>query len=50
MTTLVFGAPALEHLFVGGQPVVTGGELRTADPAGLAAAVARASAVIAGAP
>ncbi len=50
VTTLVFGAPALEHLFVGGQPVVTGGELRTADPAGLAAAVARASAVIAGAP
>jgi cytosine/adenosine deaminase-related metal-dependent hydrolase len=48
VTTLVFGAPALEHLFVGGQPVVTSGELRTADAAGLAAAAAKASAVIAG--
>ena len=48
--TLVFGAPRLEHLFVGGQPVVAGGELRTADPAGLAAAAARASARIAGQP
>ncbi len=49
VTTLVFGAPALEHLFVGGQPVVTAGELRTADSAELAGAAARASAVIAGA-
>jgi cytosine/adenosine deaminase-related metal-dependent hydrolase len=49
VTTLVFGAPALEHLFVGGQPVVTAGELRTADSAALAAAAAQASAVIAGA-
>jgi cytosine/adenosine deaminase-related metal-dependent hydrolase len=48
--TLVFGAPVLEHLFVGGRPVVTAGELRTADQAGLAAAAAEASAVIAGAP
>ena len=38
VTTLVFGAPALEHLFVGGQQVVAGGELLTADPADLAAA------------
>jgi hypothetical protein len=49
VTTLVFGAPALEHLFVGGQPVVTAGELRTADSAKLAGAAAKASAVIAGA-
>jgi cytosine/adenosine deaminase-related metal-dependent hydrolase len=49
VTTLVFGAPALEHLFVGGQPVVTSGELRTADSAALAGAAAKASAVIAGA-
>ena len=26
VTTLVFGAPALEHLFVGGRQVVAGGE------------------------
>ncbi|HEY5351152.1 MAG TPA: 8-oxoguanine deaminase [Streptosporangiaceae bacterium] len=50
VTTLVFGAPELEHLFVGGQQVVAGGELRTADAAGLAAAAAQASAVIARAP
>ena len=48
--TLVFGAPRLEHLFVGGRPVVAGGELSTADPASLAAAAARASARIAGRP
>jgi cytosine/adenosine deaminase-related metal-dependent hydrolase len=47
LCTLVFGTPVLEHLFVGGQPVVAGGELRTADPAGLAAAAARASRIIA---
>jgi cytosine/adenosine deaminase-related metal-dependent hydrolase len=46
--TLVLGAPVLEHLFVGGRPVVAGRELRTADPATLAAAAARASARIAG--
>lgn len=46
--TLVFGAPALEHLFVGGRPVVTGGELNTADAGALAEAAAKASAVIAG--
>ena len=50
MTTLVFGEPALERLFVGGQQVVAGGELRTADPAELAAAAAQASAVIARSP
>jgi cytosine/adenosine deaminase-related metal-dependent hydrolase len=41
--TLVFGAPALEHLLVGGRQVVAGGELRTADADRLAAAAARAS-------
>jgi cytosine/adenosine deaminase-related metal-dependent hydrolase len=47
VVTLVFGAPELEHLFVGGRPVVRGGELTTADPAALAVAAALASAVIA---
>src|SRR5258705_9148252 len=50
VTTLVFGAPALEHLFVGGQQVVAGGELRTAHQAQLAAAPAKASAPIPRAP
>jgi hypothetical protein len=44
----VFGAPVLEHLFVGGRPVVARRELRTADPATLAATAARASARIHG--
>ena len=35
---------------MGGRQVVAGGELRTADPAELATAAAKASAVIAGAP
>jgi len=48
LCTLVFGAPALEHLFVGGRQVVAGGELCTADAAELAAAAAKASAAIAG--
>jgi cytosine/adenosine deaminase-related metal-dependent hydrolase len=48
ITTLVFGAPALEHLFVGGRQVVAGGELRTADAGELAASAAKASALIAG--
>lgn len=48
LCTLVFGAPALEHLFVGGRQVVADGELRTADAAQLASAAAKASAVIAG--
>jgi cytosine/adenosine deaminase-related metal-dependent hydrolase len=47
VATLVLGAPALEHLFVGGRPVVTGGNLVTADADALAAAAAKASAQIA---
>ncbi len=47
---LVFGAPALEHLFVGGRQVVAAGALQTADPAELAAAAAKASAAIAAEP
>ena len=50
VTMLVFGAPALEHLFVGGRQVVADGELRTADPAELATAAAKASVAIAGTP
>jgi 8-oxoguanine deaminase len=46
--TLVFGAPTLEHLFVGGAAVVRDGELRTADVETLAAAAGRAAARIAG--
>ena len=46
--TLVFGAPALDRLWVGGRPVVSGGELVTADPAELAAGAAAASARISG--
>ncbi len=49
LTALVFGAPTLEHLFVGGRQVVAGGQLSTADPGTLAEAAAQASAVIAGA-
>jgi cytosine/adenosine deaminase-related metal-dependent hydrolase len=41
--TLVFGAPALEHLLVGGRQVVAGGELRTADAGRLAVAAVQAS-------
>jgi cytosine/adenosine deaminase-related metal-dependent hydrolase len=48
LCTLVFGAPALDRLFVGGAPVVSGGQLRTADAGELAAAAGRASALIAG--
>jgi cytosine/adenosine deaminase-related metal-dependent hydrolase len=44
--TLVFGAPALDRLWVGGQPVVRDGELVTADPDELAAGQAAASARI----
>jgi cytosine/adenosine deaminase-related metal-dependent hydrolase len=46
VTTLVFGAPALIRLWVGGQPVVSRGELVTADPDELAAGQAAASARI----
>ena len=45
--TLVFGAPTLAHLFVGGNEVVRDGELRTADAESLAAAAGRAAARIA---
>jgi cytosine/adenosine deaminase-related metal-dependent hydrolase len=45
---LVFGAPALDRLWVAGRPVVSGGELVTADAAELAAGAAAASARIAG--
>ena len=48
VTTLVFGAPALERLFVGGNPVVTGGALTTVDVDELAVRAATASARIAG--
>jgi cytosine/adenosine deaminase-related metal-dependent hydrolase len=48
LTTLVFGAPALEHLFVGGRQVVAGGQLATADADALAEVSAEAAAVIAG--
>ena len=47
IATLVLGAPSLAHLFVGGRAVVADGELRTADPADLAAAAAKAAAAIA---
>ena len=48
LITLVFGAPALQHLFVGGRQVVAGGQLTTADAGALAEASAKAAAVIAG--
>jgi imidazolonepropionase-like amidohydrolase len=47
IATLVLGAPSLAHLFVGGRAVVADGELRTADPADLAAAAAKAATAIA---
>ncbi len=48
LCTLVFGAPKLEHVFVGGRQVVADGVLQSADAAGLASAAAAASATIAG--
>jgi cytosine/adenosine deaminase-related metal-dependent hydrolase len=45
--TLVFGAPTLAHLVVGGRSLVVNGELRTADAETLAAAAGRAAAAIA---
>ncbi|MDT4943517.1 MAG: 8-oxoguanine deaminase [Pseudonocardiales bacterium] len=48
VSTLVLGAPRLDRAYVGGRPIVAGGELLTADEASLAAAAARASATIAG--
>jgi cytosine/adenosine deaminase-related metal-dependent hydrolase len=47
VATLVFGAPQLEHAFVGGRQLVAGGELSTADAGALTAGAARASALIA---
>ena len=43
VATLVFGAPALERLWVGGRPVVVDGHLTGADEAQLAAAARRAA-------
>ena len=48
VTTLVFGAPALERLFVGGREIVRDGTLLTADADVLARGAAAASATIAG--
>jgi cytosine/adenosine deaminase-related metal-dependent hydrolase len=48
LCTLVFGAPALDRLWVGGSPVVTAGELVTADASELAAGAAAASVRIGG--
>lgn len=48
VAVLVFGAPALEHLLVGGRQIVSGGVLQTAEAGDLAAAAAKASATIAG--
>jgi cytosine/adenosine deaminase-related metal-dependent hydrolase len=48
VAVLVLGTPVLEHLYVGGRPVVSGGVLQTADTGQLAAAAAKASATIAG--
>jgi len=45
--TLVFGAPTLERLFVGGRQIVESGTLLTADQRLLARAAARASAELA---
>jgi cytosine/adenosine deaminase-related metal-dependent hydrolase len=44
--TLVFGAPALERLFVGGRSIVNEGRLQTADEDGLAAEAGRAAAAV----
>jgi cytosine/adenosine deaminase-related metal-dependent hydrolase len=46
--TLVFGAPRLHSLYVGGRAVVRDGELRTADVRMLAEAAAKAATAIAG--
>jgi len=45
--TLVFGAPSLERLFVGGRAIVESGHLLTADQHALARGAARASAALA---
>jgi cytosine/adenosine deaminase-related metal-dependent hydrolase len=43
VATLVFGAPALERLWVGGRPLVAEGQLVTADAAALGAGARRAA-------
>jgi len=48
LCTLVFGAPALDRLWVHGRPVVSGGRLVNADAGELAAGAAAASAQIGG--
>ena len=44
--TLVFGAPALAGLFVGGRPIVIGGDLLTADVEQLAAEQSRVAGIL----
>jgi cytosine/adenosine deaminase-related metal-dependent hydrolase len=44
--TLVFGAPRLERLFVGGRPIVESGQLLTADAETLARKAAKAAASV----
>jgi cytosine/adenosine deaminase-related metal-dependent hydrolase len=48
VVALVFGAPALDSLYVGGRTVVADGTLVTADAAALTAGAAAASATIGG--
>jgi len=48
LCTLVFGAPALDRLWVHGRPVVSGGQLVNADAGELATGAAAASARIGG--
>ena len=48
LCTLVFGAPALDRLWVHGRPVVSDGQLANADAGELAAGAAAASARIGG--
>ena len=45
--TLVFGAPSLERLFVGGRPIVEAGTLLSADAHALAQGAAKAAATLA---
>ena len=46
LTTLVFGAPTLDRLYVNGREVVADGHLVTADETALAAAAGRAGATL----
>jgi hypothetical protein len=43
LCTLVFGAPALERLWVGGRPIVAAGHLTVADEHALATAAGAAA-------